>query len=989
MLAFVEIANSFRTADREAVRSAEFLIGSLRHQLEKGHPSVFLRSDSLQDFVEDVKRDDGYNIIVVDHAGNILGDVRKEDIGKRYSGDGHDEVSMTMKDGVPREFDEQMNGSHGAIKRTAVPLQTDDHKTVGAVLLDCTNIYDVARNKVLEVNAAITITVLISIICSIIFGSTLSKKLSDQVRKLEQGVHEIAQGNLDVTVDYGKDDELGVLAAEFNQMALDLRQSKKQLERQVSELKHGELLLQLATRATQDSIWEMDCRTKAVTRSQNFWKLFGYSTNDVELTFDFWKRQIHQEDVGRVLAGFELALNGGAKSWSDEYRLRRGDGSYADVLDRCYIEYDDVGSPVRAVGVLADISERKKAERALVEREGSLRLLFSNNPRPMFVYDLQTLQFLEVNDAVIESYGYSREEFFGMSILDIHPSDQIPQLRENLAEDRPSLQHSGEWKHRRKDGSVFDVEINSHVLEFMGERAVLVVAEDITKRKQAEEKLRESEVRFRSLIERSTDVISIIDVKGRIQYMSPSVSRMGYSMEEVIGKTAFDLVHPDDAQKMLDALKVIVSEPEILHTLEFRFRHRDGSWRDSESIVLNALNVPEIRGLVVNSRDITEKKKLEAQFLRAQRLESIGTLAGGIAHDLNNVLAPILLSFDMIRKSYADAKSQKMIDTIEVSAKRGADLVKQVLSFARGIEGERTVVQLRHLMSEVEKIILETFPRSISVITNVPRNLWTVSGDATQLHQVMMNLCVNARDAMPNGGKIEITAENVALDEQYVRTHLDVRKGPHVVLSFTDNGTGIPRHILHRIFEPFYTTKETGKGTGLGLSTVLTIVKSHGGFVNVYSEEGKGSTFKVYLPAQKATEHVEARKESMQMYRGSGELILIVDDEAAIREITKAALEAYGYQTIAAADGTEAVALFALRKNKIDLVITDMMMPYMDGVATIHALKKLDPKVKILAMSGLARGEGVAELKGVTSFLTKPYTSGKLLEAVHSALTES
>ncbi len=946
-------------------------------------------ADSLQGFIQEAKGADGYNLVIVDQSRSILGDINKGDIGKKYSGDAHDEVGMVMRDGVPRVFDEKTGGSQVGVKRAAVPVRMDGDRIVGALLLDCTRTYDAARNTVLEVNSALTIAVLISVICSILLGSLLSKRLSGQIYELEQGVRKIAQGNLDVSVDYREGDELAALAAAFNRMATDLKQSKKQQEQQLSALRHGELLTKLATHASQDSIWEMDWRTKTVTRSQNFCKVFGYSASEAETTFDFWKRQIHPEDVERVSGGFESALNGGAKSWSDEYRLRRADGTYADILDQCYVEYDDVGRPVGAVGALTDISERKKAERALAEREASLRVLFSDNPRPMFVYDLQTHQFLEVNDAMIESYGYSREELLKMTILDIHPPNLIHPLIENLSQDRPALQHSGEWKHKRKDGSIFDVEISSHVLDYMGRQAVLVVAEDITKRKQAEEKLRESEVRFRSLIERSTDVISIIDAKGKIQYMSPSVSRMGYSMEEVVGKSAFDIVHPEDAQKLLDSLKVIVSEPETLHTLDFRFRHRDGSYRDSESVVLNALNVPEIRGLVVNSRDITEKKKLEAQFLRAQRLESIGTLAGGIAHDLNNVLAPILLSFDMIRSSYTDARVKKIIDTMEVSARRGADLVKQVLSFARGIEGERTVVQLRHLMSEFERIILETFPRSISVVVNAPKDLWTVSGDATQLHQVMMNLCVNARDAMMNGGKIEVTAENIALDERYVRTHLDAKAGPYVVLSIADNGTGIPRHILHKIFEPFYTTKEAGKGTGLGLSTVLTIVKSHGGFVNVYSEEGKGTIFKVYLPAQMSAEPVPTKKELMQTYKGNGELILIVDDEAAIREITKAALEAYGYQTISAADGTEAVALFALRKDRIDLVITDMMMPYMDGVATIHALRKLDPKVRILAMSGLARTEGVSELKGVTSFLTKPYTSGKLLEAVHSALSES
>ncbi len=385
--------------------------------------------------------------------------------------------------------------------------------------------------------------------------------------------------------------------------------------------------------------------------------------------------------------------------------------------------------------------------------------------------------------------------------------------------------------------------------------------------------------------------------------------------------------------------------------------------------------------LVVNT-DITQKKLLEAQFLRAQRLESIGTLASGIAHDLNNVLAPILMTAQLLEAQVNDERSRRLLPILIANAKRGANLVKQVLSFTRGLEGDRTILQLKHLIIEIQQIIKETFPKSIEVFTQISPNLWTISGDATQLHQVLMNLCVNARDAMPNGGTLKISAENLFIDDNFTKMHIDAKVGHHIVISVADGGIGIQPEILDRIFEPFFTTKEVGKGTGLGLSTVLGIIKSHGGFINVYSEAGKGSQFKVYLPAQDATETVE--EQHQELPPGQGELILVVDDEAAIRDVTKTSLESHNYKAITASDGIEAIALYAEHRDEISLVLTDMLMPSMDGLTTIRTLRKINPDVKIIAVSGLSSADKVdaAYDMGIKAFLPKPYTANQLLQTI-------
>ncbi|MBD2302655.1 response regulator [Nostoc sp. FACHB-190] len=358
------------------------------------------------------------------------------------------------------------------------------------------------------------------------------------------------------------------------------------------------------------------------------------------------------------------------------------------------------------------------------------------------------------------------------------------------------------------------------------------------------------------------------------------------------------------------------------------------------------------------------------------------TCTSGIAHDLNNVLAPILMTAQLLEVQLQDERSRRLLPILITNAKRGANLVKQVLSFTRGMEGERTLVQFKHLIIEIQQIIKETFPKTIEITTLLAQNLWVISGDATQLHQVLMNLCVNARDAMPNGGILKITAENFVVDENYANMHLDSKIGPYIVISVIDTGLGIPTEILDRIFEPFFTTKELGKGTGLGLSTVLGIVKNHGGFINVHSEAGQGSQFKIYLPAQEITETVEEVEAVFP--GGNGELILIVDDEAAIRDITKTSLESYNYKAITASDGIEAIALYAEHRDEISLVLTDMLMPSMDGLTTIRTLQKINPEVKIIAISGLVSSDKVnaAYNMGIQAFLSKPYTANQLLEAI-------
>lgn len=466
----------------------------------------------------------------------------------------------------------------------------------------------------------------------------------------------------------------------------------------------------------------------------------------------------------------------------------------------------------------------------------------------------------------------------------------------------------------------------------------------------------------------------------------------GYGPEEVEPSSDFwvNLIHPDDKDRVTADLNAGIAGRGVDQwSSEYRFLCRDGHYatvRDRAKLVRDQAGraVRIIGGMT----DVTDQKKLEAQYLRAQRMESIGTLAGGIAHDLNNVLAPILMGIEMLKRDAQNPSQLKLLGTIETSTRRGADLVRQVLSFARGLDGQRAALRLSPLLKEVVKIAAETFPRGISLTHEIDPALWPIEGDPTQLHQVLLNLAVNARDAMPKGGALVFTAANLIIDEQYARTSHDAKPGQHVVITVRDTGTGISAQNLPRIFEPFFTTKPVGEGTGLGLSTVHAIVKSHGGFITVQSEVGRGTTFRVHLPADPNLRSHSEHPFVANIPRGRGELVLIVDDEPAVRIVTQQTLEAFGYRVLEAADGAEAIAIYAQHQDEVALVLTDMVMPVMDGLTTIAALTRIKPDLRIIAASGFnttLRPDSSAHGL-VKHFLPKPYNAETLLKLVRSVL---
>jgi PAS domain S-box-containing protein len=628
------------------------------------------------------------------------------------------------------------------------------------------------------------------------------------------------------------------------------------------------------------------------------------------------------------------------------------------------------------------VRARLQGEQTLMASETRYRRLFESAKDGILILDADTGVVLDVNPSLAGMLGCPRPEFLDEKVWELEFFKGILAGRtefENLRQQEYA--RYDEVVIQRADGSKIEVELVSTVYLVTHRRVMQINIRDITERKLAEQKVLEQA----ALLDKANDAIYVRTLDRTILYWNQGAERLyGWTREEAVHRKTSDLM----AQ---DAESAERNQEILLKTGTWLGERRQATKSGQIVTVLSRLTlVRDARGeprtvLSINA-DVTERKLLEARFLRAQRQESLGLLASGIAHDLNNVLTPIIISSQLLRDFVRDPAGRQMLATIETSAERGAGIVKQVLTFARGVEGERVTLQPKHFIKDMSDIAANTFPKNIRVQTAIAKDLWPIVGDATQLQQALMNLCVNARDAMPTGGVLTLQAENAVLDDDVVRSTPGAKAGPHVRLGVADTGTGIAPELLDRIFDPFFTTKALGKGTGLGLSTVLGIMNSHGGFVRVTSERGRGSCFELNFPAMPAASVAAVRNGQKKAPAGGGELILVVDDELAVREVLRMTLRKHGYKAVVASEGGEAAKIFLQQHAAIAAVITDMMMPGMDGPALVQVLRKIRPEVRIVGMSGGKEEADKAAPWSVPVFLSKPFDSDKVLEAVAEVL---
>ena len=765
---------------------------------------------------------------------------------------------------------------------------------------------------------------------------------------------------------------------------------RKRIEK---ELRRSQSKLRLALTLAKVVYWERDVATRMYRFDDDFYALYGTSVEKeggYEMSAETYiRRFIPPKDIARVEASISADLANCDPQYESrlEHRIIRGDGEERTVAVVIRVVKDATGRAIKKYGAIQDITERRQAEESLQ----LFRTLIDHSDDGIEVIDPETAQYLDINQIACGRLGYTREEMLSMKVYDIETTlnnaASWPAHAEKL---RLTGSFIGEGTHRRKDGSTFPVEVNVHYLQH--DRGYLVaVVRDITERKRVEDALRESEARFRTICETSPLGIFMMDENRNVTYVNRSACEItGRSIEDLGGQGWREMIYQEDRQHVSDQWDTAARTQTAFHGAR-RYLRKDEKVIWANMTCAPILEKHAIRGYMGIFEDITEQKQKDEQLLRSQRMESVGTLAGGIAHDLNNALGPILMVVDILKRQITDDTNLRLLDVMEASAQHGADLVRQVLSFARGVHGQSILVNLVHLLDQIGNMIHDTFPKNIDFRFAHCADPWMVTGDPTHLHQVFTNLCVNARDAMPRGGALKVVLENKVLDDVYAGMNLDSKAGAYLVVKVEDNGCGIPAAVADRIFEPFFTTKDVGKGTGLGLSTTMAIVKSHGGFINVYSEVGTGTTFAVYLPANASSRAVkDLAIEETALIRGNGETVLFVDDEERIRTVAQTLLEGFGYRVLLATNGAEAVGLYAQHREQIAIVLTDMAMPIMDGPSTIIALKALNPNVKVIGSSGLDTNGAIAEAvgAGVKHFIPKPYTAQTMLKILSLALRE-
>ncbi len=646
--------------------------------------------------------------------------------------------------------------------------------------------------------------------------------------------------------------------------------------------------------------------------------------------------------------------------------------------------------------ILRDVTDRRRAEQALRESEERYRLLFENNPQPMWVFDNETLAFLAVNDAACDHYGYSRKEFLAMTIRDIRPDEEIPKLLKSISSESPEFRRAGVWRHRKKDGTEIAVEIASHPMLFTGRPAQLILATDVTERHRAQEALRQSEQRYRDIFDFATVGIyqsrrdgSLITVNG------PLAEILGYdSPNDLLQRNLDEIyVNPGERHELIARFEPTGKA----HRQEVHWKRKDGRpiWLELDARAVRGADgtTRYFEGFVQDISDRKtseeERKRLQEQLVQAQKMEAVGQLAGGIAHDFNNLLTAITgyselllgeLPPEDLRRSHAEE--------IRKAGERAASLTQQLLAFSRRQVLEPKVLDVNTVVSDIERMLRRLIGEHIELKTRKSQELWKVKADPGQIEQAILNLVLNARDAMPDGGTLAIETTNAELDEAFSRSHVPTQPGSYVMVTVSDTGVGISDEVKARLFEPFFTTKERGKGTGLGLSTTYGIVKQSGGYLWCDSEVGRGTTFRVFLPRvdEPAAEATE-RKSAPPIHPGD-ETVLLVEDEPEVRSLVQRILKTQGYTVVTAANPDEALAVAREFKGPIQLMVTDVVMPGMSGLQLAERLGPTRPDMKVLFVSGYTNDaighHGV--LDPGTAFLQKPFTPNALARKVREVL---
>ena len=795
-----------------------------------------------------------------------------------------------------------------------------------------------------------------------------------------------------------------VLAARLDQEEVDrqeVEQSYRQLSQEMAVRERTERALRVSEERFRGVFDNASLGIVVVDRKGRFrqvnpaWlELLGYTRQEVEVLG--WKDVTHPEDIAPTQQNFERLIRGEIDHYQMEKRYLRADGTVIWVDLSMSAVRGPSGELDKAVGVVADISRRKQALRALRSSEEKFNKAFQSTPDSVMINRLNDGVFLEVNESGLNVAGYSRFEALGRSVdelkLWINPEDQSKYIS--------ALRRHGEClslasDFQGKNGNVFPVLISGRVMELEGEQVVISVAKDMTQAKQAEEALALSEQRYRSLVENVPYGIFIADYpSGRFMFLNQAICDLfGYTMAQGIELNLWQVIDPKDHRRVRERMQARASGQRITgeHDVYTALRQDGSPFRCEVTASLVSFRGQQaLQGIL---RDVTEKETLERQLQHAQKMEALGTLAGGVAHEFNNILMTFRGYIQLLQmRPQLGPEVRQTLVKMEKSTRRAGELTQKMLTFSRLETGEKVTVKVNQVIRDAQGLLRQTFPPAIALNFDLAPDLPLVLANPNQLEQVLVNLALNARDAMPEGGNLLIATRTVMLDQEFCNSHPWAKPGPYLVTRVADDGPGIKPEQLERIFEPFYTTKEPGRGTGLGLAVAYSMIKNHGGGLVAENLPQGGSLFSVYLPVSDQVAPAPEEPPAPQPApRGRGERILVVDDEEAVRDICKQALETFGYRVELAADGAEALSVYQGAQERgqgFDLVLLDLAMPRMDGLSCSRALLELDPEARVI----IATGHGgdryqVADLypqaKGV---LQKPFDLNTLLTQVRKIL---
>ncbi len=835
-----------------------------------------------------------------------------------------------------------------------------------------------------------------------IFGvrKNLLRPMSALMRTTAQVAHD-SDFNIRATV--YRDDELGTLARAFNQMLEAIGERDRALRAA------SERIESVFAAATEVAIISTNPEGIITVFNTGATRMLGYTAEELvgKTTTKLWhlpaevarRAEEMTRELGRPIEGFEtfVARARSGQPENREWTYVRKNGEHFPVQLMVTAVRDNQGNVTGFLGIATDISQRKQSEVALRESEIKFRTLFDTANDAIFLFSA-TKGFISCNAKTHEIFGCTDQEFIGQSPIKFFPINQPDgRLSVEKAPEKIDLAFAGipqffEWQHSRLNGTPFDAEVSLNRIELKGEVLLQAIVRDITERKRAEAQLRLRENHFRSLIENATDLITVLDQNAIIRYQSPSSVRLlGYQPELLLGRHVFEFVHPEDVATAQAVLQDLLTQPTAHTTTKVRLRHHNGSWREIETMGRLYLDEAEGKQIILNSRDITESIKLEEQFRQAQKLEAIGQLSGGVAHDFNNILTAIIGHSSLLEMhDKLPAECRDSLNEIKIASARAASLTRQLLTFSRRQTMQQVTLDLNVVVVEMTKMLQRILGEHIRMQLLLTPQPAMIHADASMMEQILLNLAVNARDAMPKGGRLIIETEIKNVVESMRSQLPQARPGDFICLSVSDTGCGIPAEIQSRIFEPFFTTKDVGQGTGLGLATVYGIVQQHQGWIQCYSEVGQGTTFRVYLPRQCRTTHpaLSEKTSSTPIIHGQ-QTILLVEDESVVSALVHQILSKAGYHILDAASGVTALEIWQQHHDRIDLLLTDLVMP--DGISGHELATRLlaeKPHLPIIYTSGYSLEIAGKDfpLKTGVNFLAKPFNPEQLLEVVHAAL---